>query len=154
MLFRSDGNGTLATPNYQWERNTGTHSQPTWTTIASATTNTYVVTASDVGHEVHLKLSYTDGAGNADSILGDPRVQATLNSRMSGLFGRPVRHRAANTSRAAKEVLDAVGTRIELNLMGIASSREKSLALQRLGARVFDTVRPALAEALQDAGHI
>ena len=43
----------------------------------------------------------------ADSIIGDPRVTATLNSRITGLFGREARHRPANESRAAKEVLDA-----------------------------------------------
>ena len=42
-----------------------------------------------------------------DSIIADPRVRATLDSRMSGLFGREKRFRPANDSRAAKEVLDA-----------------------------------------------
>jgi phage gp29-like protein len=42
-----------------------------------------------------------------DATLGDDRVQATLGSRISGLFGREVRFRPANDSSAAKEVLDA-----------------------------------------------
>jgi hypothetical protein len=42
-----------------------------------------------------------------DSILGDDRVQATLGSRIGGLFGREVHFRPANDSAAAKEVLDA-----------------------------------------------
>ena len=42
-----------------------------------------------------------------DSIIGDDRVQATLGSRISGLFGRPEIFTPANDSAAAKEVLDA-----------------------------------------------
>lgn len=49
-----------------------------------------------------------EGSGQlADSILGDPRVQATLGSRTAGLFGREVRHTPANDSDAAREVCDA-----------------------------------------------
>lgn len=42
-----------------------------------------------------------------DSILGDPRVMATTRSRVTALFGRPVKFRPANDSSAAKEVCDA-----------------------------------------------
>ena len=42
-----------------------------------------------------------------DSMLGDDRVQATLGSRLSGLFGREVRSEPANDSAAAREVHDA-----------------------------------------------
>lgn len=42
-----------------------------------------------------------------DEILGDDRVQATLGSRTSGLFGQPTRFKAANKSDAAKECLAA-----------------------------------------------
>ena len=41
-----------------------------------------------------------------DSIMGDDRVTATLNSRASALFGREVRFKAADDSDAAKECLD------------------------------------------------
>ncbi len=42
-----------------------------------------------------------------DAIIGDDRVTATLNSRLTGLFGRDVRFEPADDSRAAKECLDA-----------------------------------------------
>lgn len=42
-----------------------------------------------------------------DSILGDDRVQATLGSRIAGLFGREVRFTPADDSDAAKECLRA-----------------------------------------------
>lgn len=42
-----------------------------------------------------------------DAIIGDDRVQATLGSRISGLFGREEIFRPANDSKAAREVLDA-----------------------------------------------
>ncbi len=42
-----------------------------------------------------------------DSIMGDDRVTATLNSRAAGIFGRENRFRAADDSSAAKECLEA-----------------------------------------------
>jgi hypothetical protein len=49
-----------------------------------------------------------DRAGQfCDAVLGDDRVQATMGSRLAGLWGREVRHKPANDSRAAKEVFDA-----------------------------------------------
>jgi len=42
-----------------------------------------------------------------DSIIGDDRVQATLGSRISGLFSREVIFEPANDSMAAREVCDA-----------------------------------------------
>lgn len=42
-----------------------------------------------------------------DALIADPRIRATLDSRMSGLFSRPMRFKPANDSRAAKECLDA-----------------------------------------------
>lgn len=61
---------------------------------------------------VHALMSHVIGvfsqsAQLADAILGDPRVQATLNTRMSALFGREIRHKPANDSKAAREVFDA-----------------------------------------------
>jgi hypothetical protein len=49
---------------------------------------------------------YTSGM-LCDSILGDDRVSATLNSRGAALFGREVRFKPADDSAAAKECLDA-----------------------------------------------
>ena len=42
-----------------------------------------------------------------DAMLGDDRVQATMGSRIGGLFGRERIYEPANDSAAAKEVLDA-----------------------------------------------
>ncbi len=42
-----------------------------------------------------------------DEIIADDRVTATLNSRLTGLFGRDVRFEPADDSRAAREVCDA-----------------------------------------------
>jgi hypothetical protein len=49
---------------------------------------------------------YTSGL-LCDSILGDDRVTATLNSRASAVFGREVRFEVADDSSAAKECHDA-----------------------------------------------
>lgn len=49
-----------------------------------------------------------DRAGQfADALFADDRVQATMGSRLAGLWGREARHRPANDSSAAREVLDA-----------------------------------------------
>jgi len=53
-------------------------------------------------------------------------------------------------ARAARDVLASAGVPIELELYGIARSPEKSRALEAVGARVFDSIRPALREALTD----
>jgi phage gp29-like protein len=42
-----------------------------------------------------------------DSLLGDPRVMATTRSRVTALFGRPVKFTPADDSDAAREVCDA-----------------------------------------------
>ena len=55
----------------------------------------------------HMIGVFEKSAQLCDSILGDDRVMATLGSRRAGLFGREVRHRPANDSRAAREVFDA-----------------------------------------------
>jgi hypothetical protein len=50
---------------------------------------------------------FFDSGQLIDSMLGDDRVQATLGSRIGGLFSRELVLEPANDSRAAKEVLDA-----------------------------------------------
>ncbi len=42
-----------------------------------------------------------------DSLIADPRVMATLNTRLAGVFGREQRFFPANSSSAAKEVMIA-----------------------------------------------
>lgn len=55
----------------------------------------------------HSTGLFEGSAQLVDSILGDPRIQATLGSRVSGLFGQEVIFTPANDSDAAKEVCDA-----------------------------------------------
>jgi hypothetical protein len=55
----------------------------------------------------HLSGIFVNSAQLCDAILGDDRVQATLASALSGLFGREVIFEPADDSMAAKECLDA-----------------------------------------------
>lgn len=55
----------------------------------------------------HLIGTFYASGMLCDSIMGDDRVCATLNSRRAGVFGREVRFKAADDSAAAKECLDA-----------------------------------------------
>jgi hypothetical protein len=52
---------------------------------------------------------------------------------------------------AAKEALASGGVRLDLTLYGITRSPAKARVLENLGARVFDTLSPALEEATSDA---
>lgn len=56
------------------------------------------------GHSIGV---FDASAQLADAILGDPRIQATVNSKQSALFGQEQVFQPANDSRAAREVLDA-----------------------------------------------
>jgi phage gp29-like protein len=60
----------------------------------------------------HMSGIFETSGQMVDSMLGDDRVQATLGSRLSGLFGSEVRHRETRNkrvagSRAAKECMEA-----------------------------------------------
>jgi len=58
-----DGLGTIS---YQWQ--SSSNSGSTWSNITGATTNTYVLTASEVGKTVSVKESYLDGGGTDESM--------------------------------------------------------------------------------------
>ena len=66
-------------------------------------------TVPDVRHALwsHMAGIFEVSGQLMDSMLGDDRVQSTLGSRLSGLFGRDVRYEPANDSAAAREVADA-----------------------------------------------
>ena len=53
-----------ATYSYQWIRNDGTSD----TDIADATDSTYTLTAADVGKTIKVRVSFTDNAGNAETL--------------------------------------------------------------------------------------
>jgi hypothetical protein len=69
--------------------------------------NTWTVPQMRGALYAHLSGIFYSSALLCDSIMGDDRVCATLNSRAAGLFGRDVRFAPANDSAAAKECLDA-----------------------------------------------
>ena len=58
---------TLGELNYQWER----QSDSTWSAIANANTNAYVLTSDDLGAKVRVKVSYLDGLKNSESLSSD-----------------------------------------------------------------------------------
>ncbi len=58
---------TLGELNYQWER----QSDGTWSDIANANTNAYVLTSADLGAKVRVKVSYLDGLKNSESLSSD-----------------------------------------------------------------------------------
>jgi len=55
----------------------------------------------------HLTGAFFSSGQLCDSMLGDDRITATLNSRAAGWLGREVRFKAADDSSAAKECHDA-----------------------------------------------
>jgi Ca2+-binding RTX toxin-like protein len=77
-----DGLGTIA---YQWQSSTnGT----TWTAISGATASSYVLSATEVGKQVRVVASYTDGHGTAESIASLASVAVTSGvNRVVGTTG-------------------------------------------------------------------
>ena len=68
--------------------------------------NSWTVAATRQALRSHLEGIFELSGQLVDSMLGDDRVQATLGSRISGLFGREVKHTPADDSSAAKECCD------------------------------------------------
>ena len=76
----ADGLGAMS---YQWARSTdgGT----SWTDISGATGNSYTLGDSDVGSQVHVNVSYTDGHGTAESLTSAASaVVANVNDAPTG----------------------------------------------------------------------
>ena len=63
-----DPNGLPTTPTftYQWVRVDGSNNE---TTISGATSSTYTLTASDLGKQIKVKVSFTDARGHAEGPL-------------------------------------------------------------------------------------
>ena len=60
--------------SYQWIRTDGTADLD----IDGATSATYTITASDVGHAIKVRVSYTDDAGNVESLTSAATVTVPL----------------------------------------------------------------------------
>jgi phage gp29-like protein len=69
--------------------------------------NTWSIEAARGALYAHLIGQFYTSGMLCDSILGDDRVTATLNSRASAIFGRETRFKPANSSSQAKECCDA-----------------------------------------------
>jgi hypothetical protein len=68
--------------------------------------NTWSVEAARSALYSHMIGIFEQSGQLVDSLMGDDRVMATTKSRVTGLFGREVRFKAANDSDAAKKALD------------------------------------------------
>lgn len=107
--------------------------------------NTWTVEQARGALYAHLIGQFYASSQLWESILGDDRVMATLGSRVSGLFGREVRFKAADDSDAAKECerawidwwprLSGDASMVELHTSGIGLGVGP-------GQLVWDTTRP------------
>jgi Ca2+-binding RTX toxin-like protein len=61
-IFDADGMGAIS---YQWQRSDGNGG---WANIGGATQSEYVLTANDLGFQVRLVASYTDGGGATETL--------------------------------------------------------------------------------------
>ena len=52
--------------------------------ISDATDSSYTVTATDEGNPIHVRVTFTDDAGNEESLTSNPVVAATFNSIATG----------------------------------------------------------------------
>ena len=92
----ADADGlTSVTFSYQWIRNDGT----TDTDIPSATSTTYQVVSDDVGNTIKLRVTFTDDAGNDESLTSP----ATAEVRNVGICNR--------TKQVREKIVRMVGRR-------------------------------------------
>ena len=68
---------------YQWQRNTGADSA--FENIENATSKTYMLGDGDVGREVRVQVSYTDGNNTAETVTSAPTAAVTnINDNPTG----------------------------------------------------------------------
>ena len=68
---------------YQWQRNTG--ADGAFENIENATSKTYTLGDADVGREVRVRVSYTDGNNTAETVTSAPTAAVTnINDNPSG----------------------------------------------------------------------
>ena len=79
-LADADGLGTIS---YQWQSSSDNGS--TWSNISGATTNTYALTASEVGKTISVKESYLDGGGTHESKTSGATAAVTSSSQTYGI---------------------------------------------------------------------
>ena len=79
-LADDDGLGTL---NYQWQRSDGSGD---FENIANATGETYTLGDADVGREVQVVVSYTDGNNTAESLNSMPTAEV-INANIAPTGG-------------------------------------------------------------------
>ena len=98
-----DANGP-ASPNfsYQWNRRNGTTDTP----ISGATTSTYTLTAADIGEQITVTASFTDGGNTPESRISDPTAAVIPANRP------PVASAGSNQTvdEGATVTLDGSGT--------------------------------------------
>lgn len=107
ILADEDGLGTIA---YQWLRD--------GVDIAGATGDTYVLTRDDIGSEITVAATYTDGQGTAESVVSDPTNQIAQlpppppNNEPTGtvtLSGKALEGQTLTVSETLED-LDGLGT--------------------------------------------
>ncbi|MGA7750981.1 MAG: putative Ig domain-containing protein, partial [Gallionella sp.] len=97
-LTDADGPGAIV---YQWQSTSD--GGATWSDIAGATADTFILTEAQVGQQVHVKASYTDGHGTAESVL------STATTSVANVNDPPVANAdsGAATQGSASVILSA-----------------------------------------------
>lgn len=103
-----------------------------------------------------LRLAMQPGLEGALAAAHERIRNGPVDASWRGLDGATVSvfedaAKGMRSALAAKEILAACGVRLDLRLYGITRSPAKARVLENIGARVFDTLSPALQEATQNA---
>ena len=102
--------------------------------------------AESVRHALYQSMwgYFFDSGQLIDAMLGDDRVQATLGSRIGGLFGRELIVEPANESAAAREVADAWAPSAQELCTGWALTESAAYSIMQgfaHGQIVWDTMK-------------
>jgi predicted glycoside hydrolase/deacetylase ChbG (UPF0249 family) len=117
-LADADGLGSLS---YQWQNYAGS-----WTNIAGATSSSYTLASTDVGRNIRLVVTYTDGAGTVETVAGPATPLIGSSGSGSNWQNGPTGSIALNGTATQGQTLTASSTLADVDGLGTLSYQWQS----------------------------
>ena len=113
-LTDNDSRSGIGSFSYQWIR--------AGTDISSAKSSTYVLTQTDVGYAITVRVSYTDGGGTTESVTSSETNLVTGSANVTDTSGDDIVTGTAYADTIGagigRDVVDALGDDDTINLIG------------------------------------